>query len=155
MEELVRQNRQDMAKIVGMLEKAAKDKDKKIESLQKQLKESGAEADEEVKERQVELVKLRRQLEVERQEAKKVRVQADSFRVANNFLETRVGLLERTLEQEQRQGDGLRHELESARGMVVHLERDLERLEGAFLSLQRKYQAKADQLDRRDVYRVT
>ena len=53
MEELVRQNRQDMAKIVGMLEKAAKDKDKKIESLQKQLKESGAEADEEVKERQV------------------------------------------------------------------------------------------------------
>ena len=103
MEELVRQNRQDMAKIVGMLEKAAKDKDKKIDSLQKQLKESGAEADEKGIERQVELVKLRRQLEVERQEAKKVRGQADSFRVANNFLETRVGLLERTLEQEQRQ----------------------------------------------------
>ena len=148
MEELVRRNRQDMAKIVGMLERAAKDKDRTIQSLQKQLRESGAEAEDVGKEREVELQQLRRQLDVERQEHKKVKAQADAFRVSNNFLESRVGLLERSLEQEQRQGDGLRQELEGARGMVVHLERNLEQLEGAFLSLQRKYQAKADLLER-------
>ena len=144
----MRRNRQDMAKIVGMLERAAEDKERTIQSLQKQLRESGAEAEDEGKEREVELLQLRRQLNVERQEHKKVKAQADAFRVSNNFLESRVGLLERSLEQEQRQGDGLRQELESARGMVVHLERDLEQLEGAFLSLQRKYQAKADLLER-------
>ena len=144
----MRRNRQDMAKIVGMLERAAEDKERTIQSLQKQLRESGAEAEDDGKEREVELVQLRRQLDVERQEHKKVKAQADAFRVSNNFLESRVGLLERSLEQEQRQGDGLRQELESARGMVVHLERDLEQLEGAFLSLQRKYQAKADLLER-------
>ena len=148
MEELVRRNRADMAKIVGMLERAAKDKDRTIQSLQKQLKESGAEAEDEVKEKEVELVQLRRQLDLERQEHKKVKAQAAAFRVSNNFLESRVGLLERSLEQEQRQADGLRLELEDARGMVVHLQRDLEQLEGAFLSLQRKYQAKADLLER-------
>ena len=79
-----------------------------------------------------------------------MKAKADAFRVSNNFLESRVGLLERSLEQEQRQGDGLRQELEGARGVVVHLERDLEQLEGAFLSLQRKYQAKADLLERVD-----
>ena len=146
----MRRNRQDMAKIVGMLERAAKDKDRTIQSLQKQLRESGAEAEDEGKEREVELLQLRRQLNVERQEHKKVKAQADAFRVSNNFLESRVGLLERSLEQEQRQGDGLRQELEGARGLVVHLERDLEQLEGAFLSLQRKYQAKADLLERLD-----
>ena len=139
-----------MAKIVGMLERAAKDKDRTIQSLQKQLRESGAEAEDEGKEREVELVQLRRQLNLERQEHKKVKAQADAFRVSNNFLETRVRLLEGSLEQEQRQGDGLQQELESARTMVVHLERDLEQLEGAFLSLQRKYQAKADLLERID-----
>lgn len=144
----MRRNRQDMAKIVGMLERAAKDKDRTIQSLQKQLRESGAEAEDVGKEREVELQQLRRQLDVERQEHKKVKAQADAFRVSNNFLESRVGLLERSLEQEQRQGDGLRQELEGARGMVVHLERNLEQLEGAFLSLQRKYQAKADLLER-------
>ena len=144
----MRRNRQDMAKIVGMLERAAKDKDRTIQSLQKQLRESGAEAEDVGKEREVELQQLRRQLKVERQEHKKVKAQADAFRVSNNFLESRVGLLERSLEQEQRQGDGLRQELEGARGMVVHLERNLEQLEGAFLSLQRKYQAKADLLER-------
>ena len=148
MEELVRRNRQDMAKIVGMLERAAKDKDRTIQSLQKQLRESGAEAEDVGKEREAELLQMRRQLDVERQEHKKVKAQADAFRVSNNFLESRVGLLERSLEQEQRQGDGLRQELEGARGMVVHLERNLEQLEGAFLSLQRKYQAKADLLER-------
>ena len=146
----MRRNRQDMAKIVGMLERAAKDKDRTIQSLQKQLRESGAEAEDEGKEREVELLQLRRQLNVERQEHKKVKAQADAFRVSNNFLESRVGLLERSLEQEQRQGDGLRLELEDAIGMVVHLQRDLEQLEGAFLSLQRKYQAKADLLERLD-----
>ena len=146
----MRRNRQDMAKIVGMLERAAKDKDRTIQSLQKQLRESGAEAEDEGKEREVELLQLRRQLSLERQEHKKVKAQADAFRVSNNFLESRVGLLERSLEQEQRQGDGLRQELEGARGVVVHLERDLEQLEGAFLSLQRKYQAKADLLERVD-----
>ena len=146
----MRRNRQDMAKIVGMLERAAKDKDRTIQSLQKQLRESGAEAEDEGKEREVELLQLRRQLNVERQEHKKVKAQADAFRVSNNFLESRVGLLERSLEQEQRQGDGLRQELEGARGLVVHLERDLEQLEGAFLSLQWKYQAKADLLERID-----
>ena len=146
----MRRNRQDMAKIVGMLERAAKDKDRTIQSLQKQLRERGAEAEDEGKEREVELLQLRRQLNVERQEHKKVKAQADAFRVSNNFLESRVGLLERSLEQEQRQGDGLRQELEGARGVVVHLERDLEQLEGAFLSLQRKYQAKADLLERVD-----
>ena len=146
----MRRNRQDMAKIVGMLERAAKDKDRTIQSLQKQLRERGAEAEDEGKEREVELLQLRRQLNVERQEHKKVKAQADAFRVSNNFLESRVGLLERSLEQEQRQGDGLRQELEGARGLVVHLERDLEQLEGAFLSLQRKYQAKADLLERID-----
>ena len=144
----MRRNRQDMAKIVGMLERAAKDKDRTIQSLQKQLRESGAEAEDVGKEREVELQQLRRQLDVERQEHKKVKAQADAFRVSNNFLESRVGLLERSLEQEQRQGDGLRQELEGARSMVVHLERNLEQLEGAFLSLQRKYQAKADLLER-------
>ena len=146
----MRQNRADMAKIVGMLERAAKDKDRTIQSLQKQLRESGAEAEDEGKEKEVELVQLRRQLDFERQEHKKVKAQAAAFRVSNNFLESRVGLLERSLEQEQRQGDGLRLELEDARGMVVHLQRDLEQLEGAFLSLQRKYQAKADLLERID-----
>ena len=146
----MRRNRQDMAKIVGMLERAAKDKDRTIQSLQKQLRERGAEAEDEGKEREVELLQLRRQLNVERQEHKKVKAQADAFRVSNNFLESRVGLLERSLEQEQRQGDGLRQELEGARGLVVHLERNLEQLEGAFLSLQRKYQAKADLLERLD-----
>ena len=146
----MRRNRQDMAKIVGMLERAAKDKDRTIQGLQKQLRESGAEAEDEGKEREVELLQLRRQLSLERQEHKKVKAQADAFRVSNNFLESRVGLLERSLEQEQRQGDGLRQELEGARGLVVHLERDLEQLEGAFLSLQRKYQAKADLLERVD-----
>ena len=146
----MRRNRQDMAKIVGMLERAAKDKDRTIQSLQKQLRESGAEAEDEGKEREVELLQLRRQLNVERQEHKKVKAQADAFRVSNNFLESRVGLLERSLEQEQRQGDGLRQELEGARGLVVHLERDLEQLEGAFLSLQRKYQDKAGLQERID-----
>ena len=150
MEELVRRNRADMAKIVGMLERAAKDKDRTIQSLQKQLKESGAEAEDEGKEKEVELVQLRRQLDFERQEQKKVKAQAAAFRVSNNFLESRVGLLERSLEQEQRQADGLMLELEDTRGMVVHLQRDLEKLEGAFLSLQRKYQAKADLLERVD-----
>ena len=150
MEALVRRNRQDMAKIVGLLEKAAKEKDQTIQSLQKQLKEGGVEAEEEGKEKEVELKQLRRQLDIERQEHKKVKAQADAFRVSNNFLETRVRLLEGSLEQEQRQGDGLQQELESARTMVVHLGRDLEQLEGAFFSLQRKYQAKADLLERRD-----
>ena len=146
----MRRNRQDMAKIVGLLEKAAKEKDQTIQSLQKQLKEGGVEAEEEGKEKEVELMQLRRQLDIERQEHKKVKAQADAFRVSNNFLETRVRLLEGSLAQEQRQGDGLQQELESARTMVVHLERDLEQLEGAFLSLQRKYQAKADLLERVD-----
>ena len=100
MEALVRRNRQDMAKIVGLLEKAAKEKDQTIQSLQKQLKEGGLEAEEEGKEKEVELMQLRRQLDIERQEHKKVKAQADAFRVSNNFLETRVRLLEGSLEQE-------------------------------------------------------
>ena len=59
-----------------------------------------------------------------------------------------VGLLERSLEQEQRRGEGLTLELDLARRMVVQLEVEQERLEGAFLSLQRKYQEKADRLER-------
>ena len=61
-----------------------------------------------------------------------------------------VGLLERSLEQEQRRGEGLTLELDLARRMVVQLERERERLEGAFLSLQRKYQVKADRVERLD-----
>ena len=90
MEELVRKNRQDMARIVEMLEKSAKEKDLTIEALQKKVKTVNGPA-ERTGESERELGRMRRQLEAERQQQRKMKAQADAHRIANNFLESRVG----------------------------------------------------------------
>ena len=49
------------------------------------------------------LLQAKRELEREQEQQRKLRTQADAFRISNNFLETRVEFLERGLEQETRQ----------------------------------------------------
>ena len=121
-----------------------------VQELQAKLKtRDKTEKGQERKDSGVELARVKRELYEERKHGTETKMQADAFRFSNNFLETRVKFLELGLEQELRQSDGLRQELGDARRMVVELETEWVRLEAAFTSLQKKYQSKADLVERR------